>query len=427
MSMRLEMGLFPVSRIIVGKGFAYKDETLTVDADELRELALEEGDLKDVRFDAASPGDSARITNVLDAVEPIYKVSGRSCAYPGFLGPAKTTGEGRTHKLAGMCVISSTHFLGPMTGIMSFREGIIDMCGPGAAHCTNSETANLVACYDPLEGASNEAHDDAVRLATLKIASRLAERTKDMAPVRVETFEIGDVDPALPRVVYVDQVMHQASMVQTFMYGRNLGDSLPTLIHPNEMLDGAVVGANYKTQQKAPTYLHCNKPLIYELYRRHGVELNFAGMVITRGHHDNQALKERSAQYVAKLATLLKADGAVLAFEGGGNSTVDYWLTVQALEQMGVRAVPIIYEVGRPGSGEFPLVFHVPEADAVISKGMQGERIAAPAVERVIGSEVVDFYNGRSCNVREAFTLSDSDYYANEWARDINNMVGKDY
>ena len=427
MSMRLEMGLFPVSKIIVGKRFAYKDETLTVDANELRELALEEGDLKDVRFDAASPGDSARITNVLDAVEPIYKVSGRSCAYPGFLGPAKTTGEGRTHKLAGMCVISSTHFLGPMTGIMSFREGIIDMCGPGAAHCTNSETANLVACYEPLEGASNEAHDDAVRLATLKIASRLAERTKDMAPVRVETFEIGDVDPALPRVVYVDQVMHQASMVQTFMYGRNLGDSLPTLIHPNEMLDGAVVGANYKTQQKAPTYLHCNKPLIYELYRRHGVDLNFAGVIITRGHHDNQALKERSAQYVAKLAALLKADGAVLAFEGGGNSTVDYWLTVQALEQMGVRAVPIIYEVGRPGSGEFPLVFHVPEADAVISKGMQGERIAAPAVERVIGSEIVDFYNGRSCNVREAFTLSDSDYYANEWARDINNMVGKDY
>ncbi len=427
MSMRLEMGIFPVSKIIVGKRFAYKEETLTVDADELREIALEAGDLKSVSFHAGMPGESARITNVLDSVEPLYKVSGYSCAFPGFMGPSKTAGEGRTHKLAGMCVISSTHFLGPMTGIMSFREGIIDMCGPGTIHCTNSETANLVACYEPLEGTSNEAHDDAVRLATLKIASRLAEHTKDIEPTRVETFELADVDPALPRVVYVDQIMHQASMVQTFMYGKNFGDSLPTLIHPNEMLDGAVVGANYKTQQKAPTYLHCNKPLIYELYRRHGADINFTGMIITRGHHDNQALKERSAQYVAKLATLLKADGAVLAFEGGGNSTVDYWLTVQALEQMGVRAVPIIYEVGRPGSGEFPLVFHVPEADSIISKGMQGERIAAPAVERVIGSEIVDFYNGRSYNVREAFTLSDSDYYANEWARDINHMIGKAY
>ena len=427
MSMKLEMGIFPVSKIILGKRFEYKDNTLTVDADALRELALEDGALKDVGFHAAMPGDSVRITNVLDAVEPLYKVSGRSCAFPGFLGPAKTAGQGRTHKLAGMCVISTTHFLGPMTGIMSFREGIIDMSGPGAMHCTNSETANLVACYEPLDGASNEAHDDAVRLATLKVASRLAAHTAELEPVSLETFELGDAAPDLPRVIFVDQVMHQASMVQTFMYGKNLGDSLPTLIHPNEMLDGAVVGANYKTQQKAPTYLHCNMPLIYELYRRHGVDLNFAGMVITRGHHDNQALKERSAQYVAKLATLLRADGAVLAFEGGGNSTVDYWLTVQALEQMGVSAVPIIYEVGRPGSGEFPLVFHVPEADAVISKGMQGERIAAPAVERVIGSEVVEFYNGKRCNVREAFTLVDSDYYASEWAKDINNMVGKAY
>ena len=69
----------------------------------------------------------------------------------------------------------------------------------------------------------------------------------------------------------------------------------------------------------------------------------------------------------------------------------------------------------------------MPEADAVISKGMQGERIAAPAVERVIGSEIVEFYNGKRCNVREAFTLVDSDYYASEWAKDINNMVGKAY
>ena len=189
MSMKLEMGIFPVSKIILGKRFAYRDKTLTVDADALRELALEDGTLKDVSFHAAMPGDSVRITNVLDAVEPLYKVSGRSCAFPGFLGPAKTAGQGRTHKLAGMCVISTTHFLGPMTGIMSFREGIIDMSGPGAMHCTNSETANLVACYEPLDGASNEAHDDAVRLATLKVASRLAAHTAELEPVSLERFE----------------------------------------------------------------------------------------------------------------------------------------------------------------------------------------------------------------------------------------------
>ncbi len=425
--MRLEMGIFPVSEVVLGDRFAYRDEVLTVDAADLRRVAMAGGDVKDVSFHAAMPGDSVRITNVLDAVEPLYKVSGRSCAFPGFLGPAKTAGEGRTHKLSGMCVISSTWFLGPMTGIMTYREGIIDMTGPGRRYCTNSETVNLVARFEPLEGASNEAHDDAVRLATLRLASRLAESTARLEPVRLEVFDLGEVDPALPRLVFVDQVMHQASMVQTFLYGKDLDDSLPTPIHPNEMFDGAVVGANYKTQQKVPTYLHCNMPLAYELYRRHGVDLNFAGTIITRGHRDNQALKERSAHYVAKLARLLDADGAVLSFEGGGNSTVDYWLTVQALEQMGVKAVPIIYEVGRPGTGEFPLVFHVPEADAIVSKGMQGDRIEAPAVDRVIGSRVVNLYGGRETDAKEVLTMADSDYYANEWAMELNRMIGKAY
>ena len=425
--MRLEMGIFPVSEVVLGDRFAYRDEVLTVDAADLRRVAMAGGDVKDVSFHAAMPGDSVRITNVLDAVEPLYKVSGRSCAFPGFLGPAKTAGEGRTHKLSGMCVISSTWFLGPMTGIMTYREGIIDMTGPGRRYCTNSETVNLVARFEPLEGASNEAHDDAVRLATLRLASRLAESTARLEPVRLEVFDLGKVDPALPRLVFVDQVMHQASMVQTFLYGKDLDDSLPTPIHPNEMFDGAVVGANYKTQQKVPTYLHCNMPLAYELYRRHGVDLNFAGTIITRGHRDNQALKERSAHYVAKLARLLDADGAVLSFEGGGNSTVDYWLTVQALEQMGVKAVPIIYEVGRPGTGEFPLVFRVPEADAIVSKGMQGDRIEAPAVDRVIGSRVVNLYGGRETDAKEVLTMADSDYYANEWAMELNRMIGKAY
>lgn len=427
MSMRLEMGMFPVSEVVLGDRTVYRGGTLTVDLAELRELALLDGNLGDVSFHTAKPGESVRITNVLDAVEPLFKVSGPSCAFPGFLGPAKTAGEGRTHKLAGMCVISSTYFVGPMTGIMTYREGIIDMTGPGGRYCTNSETVNLVARYKPVDGISNRAHDDAVRLATLKIASHLAECTVSMEPVQLETFELGDVDPALPRVVFVDQVMHQASMVQTFLYGKDLDDSLPTLIHPNEMFDGAVVGANYKTQQKVPTYIHCNMPLSYELYRRHGVDLQFSGTIITRGHRNNQALKERSAHYVAKLARLLDADGAVLAFEGGGNSTVDYWLTVQALEQMGVRAVPIIYEVGRPGTGEFPLVFHVPEANSIISKGMQGDRIEAPAMARVVGSQMVQLYGGGERDAKEAFTTASSNYYANEWAMDLNRFTGKSY
>ncbi|MEE9275554.1 MAG: glycine/sarcosine/betaine reductase component B subunit [bacterium] len=427
MDFRLEMGIFPVTDIRLGERTAYRAGALTVDAADLRELILRDGTLRDVTFHTAKPGESVRITSVLDAVEPLYKVRGRSCAFPGFLGPARTAGEGRTHKLAGMCVVSSTYFTGPQTGVMTYREGIVDMTGPGARYCCASETANLVLRFEPLPGVSNGEHDAAVRLATLRAASRLAECTAGLEPERIEVFELADADPALPRVVYVDQVMHQAVLVQTLMYGKDMDDSLPTLIHPNEMLDGAVVGANYKTQQKVPTYLHCNKPLLLELYRRHGEDLNFAGMIITRGHRDNQALKERSAQYVAKLARLLDADGAVLSFEGGGNSSVDYWLTVQALEQMGVKAVPTIYEVGRPGTGEFPLVYHVPEADSIVSKGMQGDRVEAPAMERFIGGETIHFYGDKSFAAASSFSTSSSNYYGMEWALELSRMIGRAY
>ena len=425
--MRLEMGLFPVENIKEGNETTFSDGLLTLNFDQLHEMAMEGRKFEDVSFHIALPGDSIRITNVLDAVEPIHKINGNSSEFPGFLGPARTAGSGLTHKLSGMCVLSSTYFLGPQTGIMTCREGIIDMSGPGTKFCTNSDTLNLVIRFIPLVNSTNIEHDDAVRLVTLRISSWLASLTKDMSPKETKVYELTDVDPSLPKVVYVDQVMHQAPMVQTFMYGKDLGDSLPTLIHPNEMLDGAVVGANYKTSQKVPTYLHCNKPLIHELYGRHGVDLNFVGMIITRGHRDNQALKERSAQYVAKLAKILRADGAVLSFEGGGNSSVDYWLTVQALEQMDISAVPIIYEVGRPGTEEFPLVYHVPEADSIVSKGANGDKVDAPAMEKVIGSEKIFLYGGQEFDAYGNLKITNSDYYATEWALDINGFVGKDF
>ncbi|MED5580036.1 MAG: glycine/sarcosine/betaine reductase component B subunit [Nitrospinota bacterium] len=425
--MRLEMGLFPVDNIVEGNDSTFSNGLLTLNFEQLRGMVMEEGKFEDVSFHIALPGDSVRITNVLDAVEPIHKINGNSCEFPGFLGPARTAGDGKTHKLSGMCVLSSTYFLGPQTGIMTCREGIIDMSGPGTKFCTNSDTFNLVIRYIPLPSTTNVEHDDAVRLSTLRISSWLGSLTKEMTPKETKIYELLDVDPSLPKVVYVDQVMHQAPMVQTFMYGKDLGDSLPTLIHPNEMLDGAVVGANYKTSQKVPTYLHCNKPLILELYRRHGIDLNFAGMILTRGHRDNQALKERSAQYVAKLAKILHADGAVLSFEGGGNSSVDYWLTVQALEQMEITAVPIVYEVGRPGTSEFPLVYHVPEANSIISKGANGDKVDAPAMERVIGSKKIFLYGGQEFNASGNLQLTNSDYYATEWALDLNGFVGKDY
>ena len=113
------------------------------------------------------------------------------------------------------------------------------------------------------------------------------------------------------------------------------------------MLDGAVVSGNYKNPIKVPTMLHCNNPVVLELCRRHGRDLNFIGVILSRGHHDTHMLKERSAQYAAKLASLIGADGVILTMEGSGNTTIDFMQTVKACEQRGVKTVAWTAETRR--------------------------------------------------------------------------------
>ena len=218
-------------------------------------------------------------------------------------------------------------------------------------------------------------------------------------------------------------------MARTFIYGQELGDTLPTLIHPNELIDGAIVTGNYKSHQKVATYLHCNKPLMMELYRRHGVDLNFVGMVINRGHRENHMLKERGAQYSAKLAKLVGADGAVIAFEGGGNATVDFMLTVQACERLGIRAVAEMYEHAAVGSGEFPIVYHVPEADAIVTRGASKEVITAPAVDHLLGgSHRLTPTPSRTIeDASQSLTLDTNDFFGVEWQLGVSGFTAREY
>ena len=63
--------------------------------------------LVETRVSWVSPGDSARIVKVLDAVEPRTKGRGGGGIFPGFLGPAKAQGRGETHVLRGAAVIAA--------------------------------------------------------------------------------------------------------------------------------------------------------------------------------------------------------------------------------------------------------------------------------------------------------------------------------
>ena len=56
-------------------------------------------------------------------------------------------------------------------------------------------------------------------------------------------------------------------------------------IHPNELLDGALVSGDYKGGLRVCTALYCNDPVIHSLYNSHRRELDFAGVILATAYH----------------------------------------------------------------------------------------------------------------------------------------------
>jgi glycine reductase len=234
----------------------------------------------------------------------------------------------------------------------------------------------------------NEDYDDAVRRATLKVAEFIGKRGAGAGYDSTDTFDFSESNPELPNVAYFYQLQGQGNMADTYLYGRVIHNLVPTLIHPGEVMDGAIVSGVYVYScYKNPTYLHQNNPIIWELQARHGRDLNFVGVIINRGHNYTQEDKERSSHWAAKLAGMLEADGVVLTAEGGGNSAIDMMLACQYMEQAGIKTTVVSSEAAGADGYDFPLFYTVPEADAIVSIGSEDEIVAMPEVERVVGDE----------------------------------------
>lgn len=390
---RLEMGSFPIQRMRFADTTHYQDGSLTLDRAALLAAIAEPQAMAQLDVHLTHPGDSCRLVHVLDTVAPMVKVQGRSTVYPGFFGTTMPTGDGRTHVLQGATVVVCATFPDPTSGALSPIEATIDMSGPAAPYCIASDTANLVLVCQPAPGVTNADFDAALHRAKLRAAVYLARATAALQPPQLTTYALDPVDPALPRVVYIDQLHQQGLMAQTFLYGRHTQGLEPTLLHPNEMLDGALVNGNYRAPGRAATYGHTHNFLLHELYRRHGQDVNFLGVVIGRGWQDSQGLKERQGWMMARLARVLGAQVALISADiggTGGNNTIDFMQTIKACEQMGVQTVAVMQESGNPDGSDPTVVDFVPEADAIVSVGGIGWHTpAGPAVERVLGGRTV--------------------------------------
>ncbi|WP_422446798.1 glycine/sarcosine/betaine reductase component B subunit [Thermoanaerobacterium sp. DL9XJH110] len=384
--MRLELGEIFIKDVIFGKKTTIFDGVLVINKDELIQRLRDDKRIKNAEIDIARPGEKVRIIPVKDVIEPRVKVEGGGEGFPGVTHKIARVGQGKTNALRGVAVVTT----GPIVGI---QEGLIDMWGEGAKYTPFSKTRNVVVHVEPIDGLEEHEHEETVRSAGLKAASYLGEAGKDIKPDKVTVFELGSIAdnvkkyPELPRVVYIEMVISQGLLHDTYIYGVDAKQILPTLIHPNEILDGAVVSGNCVAAcDKITTYQHQNNPVILDLYEKHGRELNFLGVILTNEKVTLEG-KMRSCSYAANLARMLGAEGAIITEEGYGNPDTDLLQICRELEKSGIKTVLITDEcAGRDGLSQ-ALADAVPEAKAIISTGNVSHLVKLPPAEKVIGSE----------------------------------------
>ena len=352
--MKLELRKIAIKDVCFDKECKIVDGCLHVDPAKLEDLVLEDSRVKSVSFDLARPGESVRIVPVKDVIEPRAKLEGGE-TFPGlFREDMQEAGEGITYALSG-CAVTTT---GPIVG---FQEGVIDMSGPGAEYTVYSQINHVVMIIEKQDYVDQHDHEAVVRLAGIKVARFLGTVGFDCEDYESEVYEWN-------------------------FYGRDAKVMVPTMITPLEVMDGALVSGNCVSPgSKTTTYMHQNNAVIKELFKIHGKEINFVGIVL---NPLMTTLKEkfRDRMLTVRQVKMLGADGAIISQEGFGNPTTDLMIVCQELEQNGIKTVLISNEdAGVDGMSE-PLPDSVQEANAIVSTGNSNATVMLPAMEKTIGN-----------------------------------------
>jgi len=382
--MRLEIGDILIKDIQFGDTTSVKNGVLYVNKDELAAEAGKDDRIKSVEVFLARPGESVRIIPVKDVIEPRVKVEGPGGIFPGFMTDVEQVGSGRTHVLKGAAVVTTGKIVG-------FQEGIIDMTGPGAQYTPFSVTQNVVVKVEPTDGILQHEHELVVRLAGFRAANYLGEIARELTPDTVTAYETKPIlqqavdYPGLPKVAYVYMLQTQGLLHNTYFYGVDVAQIVPTFMYPTEVMDGAIVSGNCVSAcDKNPTYIHANNPVILDLYAQHGKTINFLGCVIT---NENVTLqdKERSSNMTAKLIGFLGVDAVIISEEGFGNPDADLVMNCNKIEAQGIKTVLITDEYAGQDGASQSLADSTPLGNAVVTAGNANQVIDLPALTTVIG------------------------------------------
>jgi glycine reductase len=268
------------------------------------------------------------------------------------------------------------------------------MSGPAALLSPFARTHNVVISAWAAPGAGRPDYLAAIRQAGLRAAAFLARAAHGVAPDHVDVFDLPAptrVPPEhahLPRVVYVFQIhSHQrpTGLDEGILYGDPVRRMLPTIVHPNEVLDGAVLRGFMG--RSVTTWATQNHPVIRSLYAQHGRTLWFAGVVVTVAQATEPERVRSAFQAAGLVAHALGADGAVFTKIGGGAPHVDMAQAASECERLGVKTTILVEDMSTDGSAEGMLLFDFPSVDAMVNVGSSHEPLTLPAMDRVVGAD----------------------------------------
>lgn len=384
--MRLEQAIINVKDVVLADCSKLEQGTLYVDRAAVIEKLMEIPGIKSIQVDLAKPGEKTRIIPVKDVIEPRYKVEGAK-GFAGVTTEVAQLGTGVVNILKNVAVVT-------IGDIVGFQEGVVDMWGEGAKWTPFSKTMNIVVDIKVEEDLKPHEHEQIVRLAGLTASELIGEIAKDAVADETRVYEIGTMEeerekyPNLPKIVYVEMLISQGLLHDGYIYGVNSQQILPTLIHPNEELDGAVISGNCVAAcDKITTYQHQNNAVIEELYKKHGKEINFLGVVLTP-ELTTLAGKFRTCDYTAKLCKMLGADGVIVSEEGYGNPDSDLVMICTRLEKMGIKTVLITDECAGWDGMSQPLADVSKAAVAVVSTGNVSHVVELEKADRILGDEM---------------------------------------
>jgi sarcosine reductase len=376
--MRLEIESVDIKDIRAATKTYASNGVLFIDIKELEELILRDPRIKSVDINLVYPGDNIRVLNLLDVIQPRCKIDQADADFPGFIGKMQTAGRGRTRSLRGVAVLVSN----PCT--QRKENGLLDMAGPIGEMSPYGKMKNVSISPSIAPNTGERDFENAVKAAGLKTAIYLARGAEGHSVNEKEVYDLDiptpDKKSSLPRVACYYQVYSPQfdfrGIPDPCFYGTDVRNMMPTIIHPNEVLDGGVVG--WLAIKALDTYSIQNHGVIKELYRHHGKDLNFVGVVCATANMEPAARSRSASMSVNLLKNVLGADGVILVKILGGMPHIDLSLTAEECEASGIRTSIFTQPLTPFGTLADTILFNAECLDLIITSSATFERTKIP-------------------------------------------------